>query len=115
MDNSSSVIEFTGSNFVQRRILAIQEEYRSNARLLTYFAQTNPAELKEDNLALLETALLRRQQMLLDQIAGVRSGTLQDLRAKLEIWAQESTDEGDPCAQSRIVLSVMEDVRRLSA
>lgn len=115
MEKNTVVVDFSARTRVQVRISAIQEEYRSNARLLAYFAQTNPEDQELDNLALLETALLRRQDMLLQQMAGIQSTSIDDLRAKLELWAEEADGDCETQSTVRIVYSVLDDIRRLSA
>ncbi len=118
VENNSVVVGFVARNRIQPKITAIQEEYSSNARLLSYFAQNNPQDMQDDGLFLLETALLRRQEMLVEQMADLPAKSLDDLRAKLEIWAEESDESSEDdvmSASTRIVYSVLKDIRRLCA
>jgi hypothetical protein len=114
MRDCSVVVNYQGSTRVQKKMAGIQNEYRSNARLLAYFSQSNPRDFGEDSLVRLETALLRRQEMLLDQIAATQASSYDELLAKLELWAEESDEETMSPAQHRILLSVIADMRRLA-
>lgn len=67
---------------------------------------------------MLEEALLRRQEMLVGQVADLPAASVEDLRAKLELWAgevDESFEHMMVSVSNRIVHSVLLDVRRLSA
>lgn len=115
LEKSVKIFEFVAKNRLQPKIVAIQAEYTSNSRLLRYFAQSNPADFSEDSLTLLEAALLRRQEMLVGQMADIRSMSLDDIRAKLELWVEEIDDSEEFDARSKIVLSVLDDIRSFSA
>lgn len=115
LEKSPNVLEFVAKNRIQQKIVAIKEEYTSNSRLLSYFAQNNPADVSDDSLALLEAALLRRQEMLIEQMADIPAKSLDDMRAKLELWVEEIEDSEEFDARSKIVLSVLDDIKSLSA
>ncbi len=108
-------MEFVAKNRIQKKIAAIKEEYTSNNRLLSYFAQNNPPDVSDDSLSLLEAALLRRQEMLIEQMADIPAKSLDDMRAKLELWVEEIEDSEEFDARSKIVLSVLDDIKSLSA
>lgn len=115
MEKSPIIFEFIAKNPVRQKIAAIREEYTSNARLLSYFAQSNPVDFVNESLMLLEVALLHRQEMLVEQMAGMPATSLDDMRAKLELWVEEIEDSEDVDARSKIVLSVLDDIKSLSA
>lgn len=115
LEKSPNVLEFVAKNRIQQKIVAIKEEYTSNSRLLSYFAQNNPADVSDDSLTLLEAALLRRQEMLIEQMADIPAKSLDDMRAKLELWVEEIEDSEEFDARSKIVLSVLDDIKSLSA
>lgn len=112
-----NVVKFDAHPRSINRIADIREEYASNYRLLAYFAQHNAPERSTDNLGLLELALVRRQEMLVAQMANFEAQTLADICAKLEMWAQEQElEDGDAEAddQSRLVLSALRALKALS-
>ncbi len=115
MEKSHNVFEFVAKNKVQQKIVAVQEEYASNALLLKYFSQNNPADFAGDSLTLLESALLSRQEMLVEQLAAIPAKSLDDMRAKLELWVSEIEDSEVFDGRSKIVLSVFDDIKSLSA
>lgn len=118
MEKSTVVVGFPPRARVCGEIAAIQDEYASNARLLTYFAQNNPPAAEADSLVMLEAALLRRQEMLVGKMADVVAVSMDDVIAKLELWAAEAGDAWDDVTDdmaARIVFSVLSDIRRLSA
>lgn len=112
LEQSPNVFEFVAKTRIQQKIVAIQAEYTSNLRLLSYFAQNNPVDFAENSLTLLEAALLRRQKMLVEQLADIPAKSLDEIRAKLALLAEEF-EEFD--ARSRIILSVLDDIKTLSA
>ena len=115
MEKSSIILEFVVKNPVRQKIAAIQEEYASNARLLGFFAQNNPVDFANESLTLLEAALLHRQEMLVEQMADIPAKSLDDVKAKLELWVEASEDSQEVDARSKIVLSVLDDIKSLSA
>jgi hypothetical protein len=63
-------------------------------------------------------ALVRRQEMLVSQIADLEAHSLTDICAKLEIWAQEldlSDDEADEDPHARLVLSALHSLKAFAA
>lgn len=110
------VVEFKPRVRPVSSIIEIRDEYDSNLRMLAHFAQNNPPGESVDGLASLESALLQRQEALILQIAAQRATSVHDIRAKLELWVRE-TDESlgkdDICAQTSLVLSVLQDLQNL--